>query len=40
MEILILKFEDPISNNKENRNPPPPGRPGKKYFFNQMITCF
>ena len=37
MEILIFKFERPISNNKGNRNfatRPPRDAPGKKYFLN------
>ena len=35
MEILVFKFERPISNNKENKNfaPPPWDAPGKKIFF-------
>ena len=36
MEILVLKFERPISNNKENKiiaAPPPWDAPGKKIFF-------
>ena len=34
MEILVFKFERPISNNKENKMfTPPSDAPGKKYFF-------
>ena len=34
MEILIFKFEGPISNNKENKNFAPLwDTPGKKYYF-------
>ena len=34
MEILVFKFEGPISNNKENGNfAPPQGRPLQKNIF-------
>ena len=34
MEILIFKFEGPISNNKENKNFAPPwDAPGNFFFF-------
>ena len=41
MEILIFKFEGPISNNKENRNlPPPPGTPLAIFFFELLRSIW
>ena len=42
MEILVLKFERPISNNKERKNvsPPPWYAPDKKYFFSISLNKY